>query len=447
MTSVQRGGPDHARPQSERRKSVPRALAPFRHSSYRRLAVALVFTSFTTGLWIVAVVWEVIRLGGGPSQVSVVATANALGLILPAVLGGVVADRVPQKTILLCVAGVQVSGLMLVAVLAALDVNSVIVLAAVSLGMGVSMSFCFPAYSAWLPALVPAGDLQAVNGFEGMARQAIGQAAGPAASGTVIAMVNPAAAIGLAALTSLLGLLALTRVPRTSVRRSLSREEGASATGAIGATVRDVREGFSYMVRTPWLLATLLFASVMALMLMGPLEVLLPFLIRDGLGGGPDEHAIVLGAFGIGSATGSLLMASLPTPRRYLTAVNVMWGTAMIPLGAMVFTTAVWQTMVAAFILGVLFASPMVIWGTVLQRRIPPHLLGRVSSLDFFVTNSFMPVSMALAVPASQLIGLHATFLIAGLFPMVVAAIAIVVARLLADEIAHPLIEGQAINT
>jgi hypothetical protein len=42
----------------------------------------------------------------------------------------------------------------------------------------------------------------------------------------------------------------------------------------------------------------------------------------------------------------------------------------------------------------------MVIWGTLLQRRVPPHLLGRVSSLDFFVSLALMPVSMALAGPA-----------------------------------------------
>ncbi|TCP57541.1 putative MFS family arabinose efflux permease [Tamaricihabitans halophyticus] len=405
------------------------------------------FTSFTSGLWIVAVVWEVIRLGGGPSQVSVVATANAVGLILLAVPGGVVADRISQKTILLCVAAVQASGLTLVSVLAALDVNAIVVLAVVSLGMGASMAFYFPAYSAWLPALVPAEDLQAVNGFEGMTRQAIGQAAGPAAAGAVIAMVNPAAAIALAALTSLVGLLALTRVPRTPVRRDLSDKTDGSAASAIGTAARDVKEGFAYMVRTPWLLATLLFASVMALMLMGPLEVLLPFLIKDQLDGGPGDHAMVLSAFGVGSAAGSLLMASLRTPRRYLTVVNVLWGTAMIPLAAMVFTTAVWQTMIAAFILGVLFASPMVIWGTVLQRRVPPHLLGRVSSLDFFVTNSFMPVSMALAGPASQLIGLRATFLIAGTVPLLVAIIAILAARLPADEIAHPLTSDRDITT
>ena len=45
------------------------------------------------------------------------------------------------------------------------------------------------------------------------------------------------------------------------------------------------------MVRTPWLLATLLFAALMVLVMMGPLEVLMPFLIKDRLGGGPGDHA------------------------------------------------------------------------------------------------------------------------------------------------------------
>jgi hypothetical protein len=81
----------------------------------------------------------------------------------------------------------------------------------------------------------------------------------------------------------------------------------------------------------------------------------------------------------------------------------------------------------------------MVIWGTLLQRRVPPALLGRVSSLDFFVSISFMPLSMALAGTVSEVIGLTTTFLIAGLVPPLLAVVAIVAARLPADELAHPL--------
>jgi formate hydrogenlyase subunit 4 len=66
-------------------------------------------------------------------------------------------------------------------------------------------------------------------------------------------------------------------------------------------------------------------------------------------------------------------------------------------------------------------------------------MLGRVSSLDFFVSLAFMPVSMAIAGPAGDLLGLPVTFLIVGLVPLLIGLVAIVVARMTTDEIAHPL--------
>jgi MFS family permease len=200
-----------------------------------------------------------------------------------------------------------------------------------------------------------------------------------------------------------------------------------------------MREGFGYMVRTPWLLATLLFASLMVLVVIGPLEVLLPFLIKDRLGGGPREHAWVLAAFGLGGAAGSLVMASLRMPRRYLTWMNLMWGVGTVPLAVIGYAGQLWVVVVGAFVLGACFSAPTVIWGTLLQRRVPPPLMGRVSSLDFFVSISLMPVSMAVAGPVSDVIGLRPTFLIAGLVPTVLAVVAILWARLPADELAHPL--------
>ena len=69
----------------------------------------------------------------------------------------------------------------------------------------------------------------------------------------------------------------------------------------------------------------------------------------------------------------------------------------------------------------------------------PPALLGRVSSLDFFLSLSLMPLSMALAGTVSEVIGLTTTFLLAGLGPPLLAVLTIVLGRLPADEIAHPL--------
>lgn len=424
-------------PETPRGRSLPRALTPFRNLAYRRLALALILSTFASGVWIVGLVWEVIRIGGGPGQLSTVSTAAAVGVLLPALLGGVVADRVPQKLILLVVAAVEVAGMGLVAALSITDTTQVWHLATVSFVTGAAMAFYYPAYSAWLPALVEERDLLAVNGLEGMIRPTIGQAIGPGVAGAVVGAISPGAALSIAAAASLAGLIALTAVPRTPVRREIDPE--AVPRHPIAAALIDVREGFGYMVRTPWLLATLLFASLLVLSIMGPFEVLVPFLIKDRLGGDAGDHAMVMAAFGIGGAVGSLVMASLRLPRRYLTVMNLGWGLGCLPVIVMGMATEVWVLVAAAFVFGAMFSFPMVIWGTLLQRRVPPHMLGRVASLDFFVSISLMPVSMALAGPVSDAIGLRATFLIAGVVPGVAAVVATIAARLPADELAHPL--------
>ena len=184
------------------------------------------------------------------------------------------------------------------------------------------MAFYYPAYSAWLPALVDESDLQAVNGFEGMVRPTLGQALGPGVAGVVVGAVSAGAAVAVAAACcALAGLLALTLRAADAGPPRPRRTERRAAPGA--SALRDMREGFVYMVRTPWLLATLLFARLMILVMMGPFEVLIPFLIKDRLGGGPGDHALVMAAFGIGGALGSLAMASVRMPRRYLTVMNL----------------------------------------------------------------------------------------------------------------------------
>ena len=64
-------------------RQLPRMLAPFAIPAYRRMAVALSCGAFAYGVWTVALVWEVIRLGGGPAQLSIVSTAGRVGVLLP----------------------------------------------------------------------------------------------------------------------------------------------------------------------------------------------------------------------------------------------------------------------------------------------------------------------------------------------------------------------------
>jgi len=416
-------------------RQLPRMLAPFAIPAYRRMAVALSCGSFAFGVWTVALVWEVIRLGGGPAQLSIVSTAGAVGVLLPALLAGVVADRIPQKLIVMTVAIAELASYAAITALSLADLTRIWHLAVVSLLIGMGMAFYYAAYSAWLPSIVPESQLLAVNGFEGMVRPLVTQAIGPGVAGVVVGIASPGWAVLVAAVVAGIGVLVQIRLPRTPVRRDLSDVNRHPVRGALA----DMREGVVYMFATPWLLATLLFASLMVLVVMGPFEVLIPFVIKDQLGGDAGGHAMVLAAFGIGGAVGSLIQASLPMPRRYLTYMNLTFGAGCVPMALMGMAPSIWVLVACAFALGGLFSAPMVIWGTLLQRRVPAHLLGRVASLDFFVSVSLMPISMALAGPVSDAIGVRNTFLVAGITPVVFAVVAILWARLPADEIAHPL--------
>jgi MFS family permease len=413
--------------------SLPRALSPLRHPSYRLLAASMALSLLAAGLWAVAVVWQVVALRGGPAALSLVTALGAGGMLASTLLGGALADRTPQRRILLATELVQGLTMAVVAALSLAGASSLGQLAAMSLVAGLAMGLYYPAYSALVPALVPEGDLLAVNGLEGMVRPMLQNAAGPAAAGFLVASISPGAALAATAAASLLAATCLWALPTTPVRRDLPADTEAG-TGLLA----DVREGFVYMVRTPWLLGTLVFASLMLLVFIGPLEVLVPFAIKDA-GGGPTQHAYVLAAFGIGGAVGSLVVASLRLPRRYLTVMNLLWGVGCVPLVVFGLATDLWLMIAAGAVMGATFQAGMVIWGTLLQRRVPPALLGRVSSLDFFVSISFMPLSMALAGTVSQVIGLTATFLVGGLAPVALAVAAVVAARMPADEIAHPL--------
>jgi MFS family permease len=413
--------------------ALPRALAPLRHNHYRLLAASMALSLLAAGLWVVAVVWQVVALDGGPAALSLVSALSAGGMMASTLLGGALADRIPQRRILVATELVQAGTVALLAALSLTGVLALWQLAAVALVGGLAMGLYYPAYSALVPALVPADDLLAVNGLEGMVRPVLQSAAGPAVAGVLVASFSPGAALVATAAAFLLAALCLWALPTTPVRRE-PPADGEAPTGLLA----DVREGFVYMVRTPWLLATLLFASLMLLVFIGPLEVLVPFAIKDA-GGGPTQHAYVLAAFGIGGAVGSLVVASLRLPRRYLTVMNLLWGLGCVPMVVFGVSASLWAMIAAGAVMGATFQAGMVIWGTLLQRRVPPALLGRVSSLDFFVSLSFMPLSMALAGTVSEVIGLTTTFLVAGLAPPVLAVMAIVAARLPADEIAHPL--------
>jgi MFS family permease len=419
---------------------APKALRPFVHREYRVLISALAISIFGSGMWAVAMVYQVIHLGGGPLELSLVAAAGSVGLVAFVLAGGIAADRIPQRRLIIAVEGANLAVIAAISGLALAGLLQLWHVAAGAFVLGVGAAFFFPAYSAILPRILPAEDLLAANGMEGSMRPVLQQAAGPAVAGIVVAALSPSHAVTAVALCHLSAFIILNFLGQHGLAAPVNGTDDAG--GAIRGTrsfFQDLREGVSYTLRTPWLLWTLIWACISVLFLIGPIEVLLPFVVRDQLGGDSSMFGFLLAVGGVGAALGSLLTASLRLPRRYLTVMMVSWGAGSLPLAAVGIMDNFWVIAVSLFIWGATGSVGMVIWGTLLQRRVPPHLLGRVSSLDFFVSLALMPVSMALAGPAAEVLPIWLIFVVAGGVCPVMAVIAMTVARMSDDELAHPL--------
>src|SRR5690606_6681914 len=135
---------------------IPRALRPLTVPAYRRLSAALVSSLVGTGVWTVALVWQIVAIGGGAADLSLVAGAGAVGMLATALLGGALADRLPQRRILLVVEATRAMTVGAVAVLSLTGLIEGWHLAAVALIGGVVGGLYYPAYSTLLPTVLPA---------------------------------------------------------------------------------------------------------------------------------------------------------------------------------------------------------------------------------------------------------------------------------------------------
>jgi DHA3 family tetracycline resistance protein-like MFS transporter len=408
-------------------------LAPLRFREFRLLIAAVSIFIFAEGMWTVVMALQVIALADDPAALSLVAACLAGGMLAFILVGGIVADRVSQRAIIITVEAVNLAAVGAVAVLGMLGSLRLWHMAAASAVLGVGAAFFFPAYSAYLPRILPPQNLLAANGIEGMIRPTLGQAIGPAFAGVLVGATFPAWGSTAVAVLFAVGLVLLVALRPERAQNLVDADREKSH------PLADLRDGFLFVLRTRWLLWTLLFASMWVLLALGPMEVLLPFIARQRFVHGGQIYGFVLAAFGLGSALGALAVSTRPLPRRYLTVLMLLWSAGSLPLAVVGATWSFAVMAVALFTVGLASGAGTVIWGTLLQRRVPAHMLGRVASLDFFVSLAFMPLSMAVAGPLSKVVPVQLIFAAAGTVPIVLAAVALAAARMPRDEIAHPL--------
>jgi MFS family permease len=387
-----------------------RLLAPFRHRDFRLLWGGMCVSLLGDGVFLVAIAWQAYELSNAPTALSLVGIAMTVPTIVFLLIGGVVSDRVDRRKVMLAAdagRGLLVGALAFLSLTDALELWHMVALVA---GYGAAAAFFGPAFDAITPEVLPEEELAQANALDQLVRPAALRLAGPAIGGLLIEAVGVGAAFALDAASfavSAAAVLAMTRRPRRP------RAEEVSVAG-------DIRAGFAYIRGHVWLWATFASAAIAYLLFMGPVEVLLPFLVKNDLHGSAADLGLIFAAGGIGSVLCAVVLGQRGLPRRDITFMYVTWTLATIAVVGYGLAGAVWQLMLVSLAFNALETAGTIVWATAKQRHVPPELLGRVSSLDWLISIGLLPLSFALTGPVSGAIGVQATLIGAGALGAVV---------------------------
>jgi MFS transporter, DHA3 family, tetracycline resistance protein len=128
-----------------------RVLAPFKFREYRLLIAAVSLSIFAEGMWAVVMALQVIELDDDPASLSLVATCLGAGLVAFVLVGGLAADRISQRAIIIAVETVNVIAVSAIAALGLIGALQIWHMAVAAAALGIAAAFFFPAYSAILP--------------------------------------------------------------------------------------------------------------------------------------------------------------------------------------------------------------------------------------------------------------------------------------------------------
>jgi MFS family permease len=373
-------------------------LRPLEVRDYRLLVAAAVVSLLGDGFFYVALAWQVYLISNLPTALSLVGAAWTLPNVLFVLLGGALTDRYDRRRLMIGADLLRGAAIGILAILSFgghLELWQVAVLIA---GVGIGDAFFNPASTAILPDLVPDHHLPAANAFSGMYRPLVFRLIGPAIAGVVVAAAGPPIAFGLDALT-FVGSAVLVAAIRT---RPAIRSTGAPT---VRRTLREIGEGFRFVRANPWCWATLVSGLLSLLVFLGPVEVLLPYLIKNRLGLNADSLGLTFAAGGVGSILMAMAIGTLGQPRRRVTVMYFAWAVGVALMAIYGVMTALWQALLVTLVMHAFFELGQVIWTTMLQQLVPRRLLGRVSSLDWLISTGLVPVSYALTGPMAALVG------------------------------------------
>ena len=348
------------------------------------------------GMVPVALSFAVLDLTGSVTDLGLVLAARSIPMIAFLLVGGVFADRLPRRTVMIGADLLRFGSQGLVAALLIsghAQVWQIIVLQAVN---GGATAFFNPALTGLTPAIVSRERLQQANVLRGMS-MGLGGIAGPALAGILVETVGSGWALAVDSLSFVVSAFFLAQLHLPAHVRLPAQ-----------SFLRDLHDGWKEVRSRTWLWMGVLAASI-GNMMVAPFFILWADISRTSLGGA-GAWALIVAAFSAGSFAGGLA-ALKARPRRpffFSFLCFLPFGTPMLLLAL---GTPAIGIALGAVVSGAGVTIGNAVWETTLQQQIDPQALSRVTAYDWFGSLAFQPLGNALTGPVSLAIGADPTLI------------------------------------
>jgi MFS family permease len=377
------------RPGLTQRLTAAFGAGPLAVRDFRLFGLGQLGSTIGDFCYAVALPWLVLSAHGGTILLGTVLACYGIPRTVLIPVGGVLADRLSPRAVMLAADIVRCALVTVLAVFAARSLVSVAFLGPVAALIGAGEGLFLPASAAIMPSLLPAEQLQAGNGLSAAMIQ-MGSLIGPVTGGILVSTTGPTAAFAVDAASFAVsaGSLALMRgrrVPAPDAAAPSSQPEAAGQETGI----------WRFFLGARVLQAIVLISVLANFVIAGAFEVALPALAHARFG--PAGYGALIACFGVGALGGTLTAAKLSGLRRPAMGACGAFVIGGIAVAFLPYLGGLPGAAAAALVFGAAGYFGNVVVVTLLQQWAPGYLLGRVMSLVMLASIGAFPASVALS--------------------------------------------------
>jgi predicted MFS family arabinose efflux permease len=346
------------------------------------------------GMANVALAFAVLQIGGA-ADLGYTFLAREIPMVVFLLLGGIWADRVSRKVLLVAGDLVMGSAQVLTAALFLTHHATVWRVALLQVLFGLANSFTRPASTGLIAQAVSHAHLQEANALTDLSRST-SRIVGPAIGGVIVAAANPGWALAVDAATFFVS-------AAFNAQLRIAESERPERSNMI----HELREGWGEFASRTWLWTIVASFGFFQLTLFPALLVLGPLVAEQHLGGA-GAWGLILAFQGVGSVVGGLMALRLH-PARPLVASTLFCLPIAGVLALLGASAPVALLCLVGFFAAVGLTCGDIIWFTTFQRQVPDHLMSRLSSFDWFGSVALNPLGYALVGPIANHLGVAET--------------------------------------